>query len=107
MTIGKFDPLDPVIHSQVRLAVLSVLATVREADFQHLKELTGTSDGNLSTHLGKLEEAGYIAIHKAFKGKKPRTSCRITERGRNAFSGYLRAIESYLPESPVRSRSGS
>jgi DNA-binding transcriptional ArsR family regulator len=65
MTINKFPPLDPVIHSQVRLAVLSVLIGVKEADFNYLKKVTETTDGNLSTHLSKLEEAGYMTIKKS------------------------------------------
>jgi len=97
MTSEKFEPLDPIIHSQVRLAVLSVLITARHADFNYLKEETGTTDGNLSTHLAKLEEAGYIQVKKAFRGKKPLTTCALTEKGKSAFARYLRALESYFP----------
>jgi len=97
MTLEKFEPLDPVIHSQVRLAVLSVLASVRQADFVFLKNAAETTDGNLSTHLSKLEEAGYIKIKKGFSGKKPQTVCAMTEKGRTAFGQYLRALESYFP----------
>ncbi|HRD02449.1 MAG TPA: transcriptional regulator [Candidatus Saccharicenans sp.] len=97
MTINKFPPLDPVIHSQVRLAVLSVLIGVKEADFNYLKKVTETTDGNLSTHLSKLEEAGYMTIKKSFKGKKPVTTCSITEKGKRAFARYLEALKDYLP----------
>ena len=97
MTPDRFEPLDPVIHSQVRLAVLSVLATVRQADFNFLKKTTETTDGNLSTHLAKLEEAKYIRVKKSFAGKKPQTICAVTEKGRAAFSQYLKALESYFP----------
>ena len=97
MTPDKFEPLDPVIHSQVRLAVLSVLVTVREAGFNFLRTATETTDGNLSTHLAKLEEAGYVRVKKSFAGKKPRTTCALTEKGRSAFSRYLKALESYFP----------
>jgi DNA-binding MarR family transcriptional regulator len=97
MTSDKFEPLDPVIHSQVRLAVLSILITARRADFIYLKKETGTTDGNLSTHLAKLEEAGYIQVKKAFQGKKPLTTCSLTEKGKSAFAKYLRALESYFP----------
>ena len=97
MTPDKFEPLDPVIHSQVRLAVLSILITARHADFIHLKKETGTTDGNLSTHLAKLEEAGYIRVKKAFQGKKPLTTCSLTEKGELAFAQYLEALESYIP----------
>jgi len=96
MTADKFEPLDPVIHSQVRLAVISVLISVRHADFNYLKKATETTDGNLSTHLAKLEEAGYISIAKSFRGKKPLTMCTLTEKGREAFAGYLKALEGYL-----------
>jgi DNA-binding HxlR family transcriptional regulator len=97
MTPDRFEPLDPVIHSQVRLAVLSILIAVKEADFNYLKKETETTDGNLSTHLAKLEEAGYIRMKKSFRGKKPLTTCSITEKGKTAFSLYLKALESYFP----------
>jgi DNA-binding transcriptional ArsR family regulator len=93
----KFAPLDPVIHSQVRLAALSILVAVKNADFNFLKRTIDTSDGNLSVHLSKLEEAGYITIIKRFKGKKPLTLCSITTKGREAFAKYVRALETYLP----------
>jgi len=98
MNPEKFTPLDPVIHSQVRLAVLSILASAAEADFNFLKSATGATDGNLSTHLAKLEEAGYIRIKKSFQGKKPLTKCLLTERGRAALSRYVEALEDYLPK---------
>ena len=91
----KLAQLDPVIHSRTRLAVLSILASVKEASFNYLKETIGTTDGNLSVSLSKLEEAGYISIKKAFKGKKPLTTCRISEKGRKAFSEYIKALETY------------
>jgi len=97
VTPEKFAPLDPVIHSQVRLAVLSLLIAVKRADFNHLKEATETTDGNLSTHLTRLEEAGYIHVVKSFSGKKPVTTCSLTEKGRTAFASYLKALESYFP----------
>lgn len=97
MTVEKFESLDPVIHSQVRLAVLSILISARRADFNYLKNTIGTTDGNLSTHLAKLEEAGYIRVKKSFQGKKPLTTCSLTEKGKAAFSGYVKALESYLP----------
>jgi DNA-binding MarR family transcriptional regulator len=93
----KFAPLDPVIHSQVRLAVLSILVSAKKAEFSYLRKAIGTTDGNLSTHLSKLEEAGYISVKKSFKGKKPLTTCSLTEKGRDAFSRYLKALEGYVP----------
>ncbi len=81
--------LDPVIHAPIRLAVLSILITVEHADFNYLKEATGTTDGNLSTHLSKLESSGLIKVKKSFRGKKPHTTCRLTAGGRKAFLAYL------------------
>jgi DNA-binding MarR family transcriptional regulator len=98
MTSDKFEPLDPAIHAQVRLAVLSILITARHADFNYLKRETGTTDGNLSTHLAKLEEAGYIQVRKSFQGKRPLTTCALTEKGKSAFARYLKALGSYFPE---------
>ncbi len=91
----KLAQLDPVIHSRTRLAVLSILVSVKEASFNYLKETIGTTDGNLSVSLSKLEESGYISIKKAFKGKKPLTTCKISERGRKAFFEYIKALETY------------
>jgi DNA-binding MarR family transcriptional regulator len=96
MPPDKFAPLDPVIHSQIRLAVLSILLSAEKAEFNYLKEATGTTDGNLSTHLSKLEQEGYITVKKSFKGKKPLTTCSLTEKGRGAFSRYLKALEDYI-----------
>jgi DNA-binding MarR family transcriptional regulator len=92
----KFAQLDPVIHSRIRLAVLSILVSVKEASFSYLKETIETTDGNLSASLSRLEEAGYISIKKSFKGKKPLTTCSITEKGRAAFSDYLKALGTYI-----------
>jgi len=92
----KFSQLDLVIHSQIRLAVLSILMSVKSADFNYLKKTVGTTDGNLSIHLSKLEESGYISVKKSFKGKKPLTTCSLTEKGKDAFMKYLRALEDYL-----------
>lgn len=92
----KFAQLDPVIHSRIRLAVLSILISVKEASFNYLKETIGTTDGNLSASLSKLEEARYISVKKSFKGKKPLTTCRISEKGRKAFSEYLKSLETYI-----------
>jgi DNA-binding transcriptional ArsR family regulator len=88
--------LDPIIHAPTRLAILSILLTVESANFTFLKESTGTSDGNLSTHLTKLEESGFITIEKSFKDKKPQTICAISEKGRTAFKAYLEQLEQIL-----------
>lgn len=85
--------LDPLIHAPTRLAILSILGTVANANFTFLKEATETTDGNLSTHLTKLETAGYITQTKIFVDKKPQTLCAITDTGRQAFKSYLDQLE--------------
>jgi DNA-binding MarR family transcriptional regulator len=96
MTHEHILNLDPVIHTPVRLAVVSILAAVEEADFRFLRESTETTDGNLSTHLAKLEQAGYIKTRKLFKDKKPKTVCSLTRKGRNAFTEYLDRLETIV-----------
>lgn len=91
-----FKELDPLLHSQLRLAVMSVLMSVEEVDFVYLKEQTQSTAGNLSVQLDKLSTAGYILVEKGFVGKKTRTTCRITEVGRNAFIEYVDSLKSYL-----------
>ena len=88
--------IDTLIHAPVRLAIVSTLISVEEAEFGYLKTVTGASDGNLSTHLSKLEEGGMISIEKTFRGKKPLTVCRLTDRGRAAFKTYLADLERIL-----------
>ena len=92
----KLPELNPIVHSRIRLAILSVLISVEKADFNYLKETTETTDGNLSTHLSKLEQAGLVKLKKSFRGKKPLTTCFITEKGRKIFSEYLKALEEFL-----------
>lgn len=89
-------PLDPLLHSELRLAVVSILIGVEEADFVYIRTETGATAGNLSVQLDKLQKAGYITIEKGFKGKMPRTTCRITEQGREAFNLYVEALRSYI-----------
>lgn len=89
-------PLDPLLHSQLRLAVMSVLMNLDEADFVYIKQQTQSTAGNLSVQLDKLAEAGYITIEKGFAGKKPRTTCRVTEKGKEAFAVYVDALRDYL-----------
>ena len=89
-------PLDPLLHSQLRLAVMSVLMNLDEADFVYIKQHTQSTAGNLSVQLDKLAEAGYITIEKSFAGKKPRTTCRITQLGKDAFATYVDALRPYL-----------
>ena len=89
-------PLDPLLHSQLRLAVMSVLMNLDEADFVYIKQQTQSTAGNLSVQLDKLAEAGYITIEKGFAGKKPRTTCRITQLGKDAFAAYVDDLRPYL-----------
>lgn len=88
--------LNPLLHSQLRLAVMSILMNVEEADFVYLKEKTESTAGNLSVQLDKLSNAGYISVEKGFLGRKTRTVCRITDMGRQAFEEYVEALKSYL-----------
>jgi DNA-binding transcriptional ArsR family regulator len=95
-----FSALDPVLHSQVRLAVVSLLMGIESAEFSYLLECTQTTKGNLSFQLAKLKEAGYIEISKSFRGNYPLTTCRITRKGAEAFETYVRSISEYLKKSP-------
>lgn len=80
-----FRELDPLLHSELRLAVMSILAGADEADFVYMREQTRASAGNLSVQIDKLQKAGYISVEKGFKGRMPRTVCRMTDAGRKAF----------------------
>lgn len=88
--------LDPLLHSQLRLAVMSILLSVEEADFVYLKEKTESTAGNLSVQLEKLAAAGYISKETDGSGQKARTTCRMTETGRAAMTAYVEALKSYL-----------
>jgi DNA-binding MarR family transcriptional regulator len=91
-----FPALDPLLHSELRLAVISLLMSVDEADFTFIKEQTGATSGNLSVQIEKLTAAGYITVEKGFKGKMPRTTCRITPTGTEAFKNYVKALKKYI-----------
>lgn len=91
-----FKELNPLLHSELRLAVMSILLGVESADFVYLREQTGATAGNLSVQLDKLAKAGYIAVEKGFRGKMPRTVCRMTDAGRDAFAEYADALKSYI-----------
>ncbi|QTC91272.1 winged helix-turn-helix domain-containing protein [Brevundimonas goettingensis] len=84
--------IDDVIHGRVRLGIMAVLSGVDSADFNTLKARLQTTDGNLSVHLRKLEEAGFVAVEKSFQGRKPLTQAKMTEAGRTAFLSYLDAM---------------
>lgn len=88
--------LNPLLHSQLRLAVMSILMNVEDADFVYLKEKTESTAGNLSVQIDKLSAAGYLTIEKGFFGKRTRTVCRITPLGRKAFEEYVDALKEYI-----------
>ncbi|HMO61331.1 MAG TPA: transcriptional regulator [Ferruginibacter sp.] len=91
-----FKELDPILHSQLRLAVISLLISVREAEFTFLKEKTNATAGNLSVQINKLKEAGYIDVIKQFNNNYPQTICKITPTGIAAFEVYVQALQSYM-----------
>jgi len=90
-----FKDLDPILHSQLRLAVVSLLISVKEAEFTFLKEKTNATAGNLSVQINKLKEAGYIDVLKQFKDNYPQTICKLTPKGVEAFEVYVKALQSY------------
>lgn len=91
-----FPKLDPILHSELRLAVMSILAGVDSAEFSYIKKQTGATSGNLSVQLDKLNAAGYISVEKGFKGKVPCTTCKITQAGLAAFENYVNSLKEYL-----------
>jgi DNA-binding transcriptional ArsR family regulator len=91
-----FKDLDPILHSQLRLAVMSLLITVKEAEFTFLKEKTNATAGNLSVQIQKLKDAGYIDVTKQFKDNYPQTICKLTQAGIHAFEKYVSDLQSYL-----------
>lgn len=92
----KFSELDPVLNSPVRLAIVSMLIKVKQADFNTLMEATQTTQGNMSHQLKRLNSEGYINIKKTFKGNYPLTVCSLTPKGKKAFEKYVEAIKKYL-----------
>ena len=91
-----FKELDPILHSQLRLAVMSLLISVKEAEFTFIREKTNSSAGNLSVQVQKLKEAGYIEVQKQFKDNYPQTTCKVTAKGIEAFENYVKALQEYL-----------
>jgi DNA-binding transcriptional ArsR family regulator len=91
-----FKELDPILHSQLRLAVMSLLMSVKEAEFTFIREKTNSSAGNLSVQVQKLKEAGYIEVNKQFKDNYPQTTCKVTAKGIEAFENYVKALQDYL-----------
>ena len=91
-----FKELDPILHSQLRLAVMSLLIAVKEAEFTFIRQKTNATAGNLSVQVQKLKEAGYIDVKKEFKDNYPLTTCKITSKGIEAFYDYVKALQEYL-----------
>ena len=91
-----FPKLDPILHAELRLAVMSILAGVDSAEFSYIKKQTGATSGNLSVQIDKLSAAGYISVEKGFKGKVPCTTCKITPAGLAAFETYVNSLKEYL-----------
>jgi DNA-binding transcriptional ArsR family regulator len=91
-----FKELDPILHSQLRLAVMSLLISVKEAEFTFIREKTNSTAGNLSVQIQKLKDAGYIDVTKQFKDNYPQTICKITKQGIAAFEEYVVNLQSYL-----------
>lgn len=94
--IQDLAAIDRIIHEPARLMVVALLAAVEEADFRYLHHTTGLTKGNLSVHLSKLEEAGYVEIQKTFRGKYPLTLCRLTQRGSEVFQNYRQMMRAAL-----------
>lgn len=90
------NQLDDLIHSRIRLAVMAVLASVSRAEFTFIRDKVNTTDGNLSTHLRKLEDKGYVAVSKRFEGRKPVTDVALTAAGKAAFAAYVKHLETLL-----------
>ena len=95
-----FKDLDPILHSQLRLSIISTLMTVDEANFNFIKDTTGATSGNISIQIKKLEEAGYIEVKKSFKNNYPNTTLSITDKGREAFETYVNDLKKYI--NPVK-----
>jgi DNA-binding transcriptional ArsR family regulator len=105
---AEFDAsrIDETIHGRLRLGIMAFLSAVRDASFAELKQKTGASDGNLSVHLRKLEEAGYVAVEKQFVNRKPQTRAALTDQGRTAWMAYLDQLRSLLETAPPEADKG-
>ena len=93
---SSLEALDDLIHSKIRLAIMTILMTAEKAQFAYLKKALKTTDGNLSVHITKLESAGYISVEKRFVHKRPQTTCKITAKGRSAFEKYIEVLETII-----------
>lgn len=95
----SFKELDPLLHSQLRLAIISLLISLKEAEFSLLREKTESTPGNLSVQLNKLSDAGYLTISKSFRDNYPLTKCKITHKGIQAFENYIESLKTYIDKS--------
>ena len=96
MTDFDYKQLDDTLQSRIRVAIMAALVSVAEADFNFLKDMVKTTDGNLSTHLRKLEEAGYVSMKKKFVDRKPQTKYKVTEKGRRALEEHISILEKLI-----------
>lgn len=94
--MARFKDLDPLLHSQLRLGIISLLANAEAVEFTYILEQTGATSGNLSVQITKLKEAGYIDVEKKFRNNYPQTLCRITNLGKERFSEYVSSLSQYL-----------
>ena len=94
--MAPYNDLDPLLHSQLRLAIISILVNSEVAEFTYIKEQTNASSGNLSIQITKLKEARYIKVEKKFRNNYPQTLCKITDLGREKFEEYVKALQQYL-----------
>jgi DNA-binding transcriptional ArsR family regulator len=95
-SLKELQPLNPILHSELRLAIISLLVSLAEADFNHLKITTKATAGNLSVQINKLKDAGYITVEKKFKDNYPLTLCKITPLGEEAFQEYVQNLQAYI-----------
>lgn len=91
-----FKALNPLLHSQLRLAIMSLLVSEEKADFNRIKEVTGATSGNISVQIGKLEKAGYLTVTKTFKNNYPNTEAKLTKKGLTAFEDYVETLKAYI-----------
>jgi DNA-binding transcriptional ArsR family regulator len=100
--MARYKELDPILHSQLRLAVISLLVSTEVAEFTYIREQTGATAGNLSIQITKLKEAGYIEVTKKFRNNYPQTLCNITKLGKEKFTEYVNSLKDYLsPEGKI------
>lgn len=92
----QFNNLDPLLHSQLRLAIVSLLVATESSEFNYIKKETGATAGNLSVQITKLKDAGYIKVKKHYRDNYPLTTCSITKKGLDSFENYVKAIQAYL-----------